>query len=313
MKRVVYFFCTGPDVDHVAFPVFESLRQLVKLEQTDIFVDEQPVLKQTDEKDNEFYFVRTHRVVCHDYPRYLPMMNQSFSDFDFAGLITWHEGQNAPDPIFSVHTTGDVDSGQFGNANPLYMHRLLWALERNRRKVGLEDFRVTTEGTHWSGIVYGNGNPEMIPHFPVPIVDIEIGSSKTSWANPLAAEALAKSLLEVFEDTGKVLKNLLCVGGVHFEQGFANAVFQEWEGNVFGISHILPNHWLVSGQYESESGAERLERCLESMEGGVHGIVFHDNLKGIYKERIRLLGEKYQVPVFKHKLLSRPKDIPWNR
>ena len=192
------------------------------------------------------------------------------------------------------------------------MHQLLWALERNRLKAGLDDYRVTTEGTHWSGIVYGDGNPELIRQYSVPIVDIEIGSSVDSWGNLAAVEVLAKSLLEVFEGTGKVLKNLLCFGGVHFEQGFANAVFQEWGCNAFGISHILPNHWLVSGQYEREAGLNRIEGCMETIEGGVAAIVFHDNLKGSYKELLRTVGKKYQIPTFKHKLLSHPEDIPWN-
>jgi len=113
-------------------------------------------------------------------------MKEHFSDFDLAGIITWHEGQNAPDKILTVHTTGDVDSGNFGPASPEYMRNLLLALERNRIKAELEDFSVTTEATHWSGMVYGGGTPDMIPQFPVPLLDIEIGSSPDSWPNETA-------------------------------------------------------------------------------------------------------------------------------
>lgn len=312
-KKAVYFLCINSDIDPMAGHVFDALSEIYKLVETQVTVDGYPVLKHLDDKRNEFYFVRTDKVVCHDYGRYLPIMNRHFSDFDMAGLVTWHEGQNAPDKILSVHTTGDVETGYFGNADPVYIHNLLLSLEKNRIAAGLEDFRITTEGTHWSGIVNNGGTPDMILQFSVPLVDIEIGSTQSSWSNPLASKVIAHALIDFFNGTGKKLKNLLCVGGVHFEPAFAAAVLQTWEDNAFGISHILPNHWLVSGHYELEDGLVKLENCIKSIKGGIDGIVFHDNLKGAYKEQLRLLGKKYNVPVFKHQLLRRPLEIQWNR
>lgn len=183
---------------------------------------------------------------------------------------------------------------------------------KNRIDVGLEDFRITTKATHWSGIINKGGTPDMIPQFPVPLVDIEIGSTQISWSNYLAAKVIALALADVFNSSTKELKNLLCVGGVHFEQAFANAVLQTWDNYAFGISHIIPNHWLASGQYEGEDGQAKFKNCVESIKGGISGIAFHDNLKVVYKGQIRLLGKKYNIPVFKHKLLRRPLDIPWN-
>ncbi len=310
-KKAVYFFCMNSEIDPVAERVFEALSQIYSFIETGTFIDGKPILKYLDNKNNELYFVRTAKVVCHDYRRYLPIMNKHFSDFDMAGLVTWHEGQNAPDAIFSVHTTGDVDSGYFGNANPLYMHNILLSLDKNRIEAGLEDFRTTTEATHWSGMIYNGGTPDMIPQFPVPLVDIEIGSTRDSWTNYKAAQVIAKALMNVFTDDNKKLKNLLCVGGVHFDPGFAGAVLKTWKDNVFGISHIVANQWLVTGQYEGEGGQAKLEGCIQSIQGGIFGIVFHDKLKGVYKEQVRMLGKKYNVPVFKHQLLRRPGDIPW--
>ncbi|HBW37372.1 D-aminoacyl-tRNA deacylase [Desulfosporosinus sp. BICA1-9] len=311
-KKVVYFFCMNSNIDPVAGHVFNALSEMYSLNETDINIDNNPVLKHSDDIGNEFYFVKTHKVVCHDYRHYLPIMNRYFSDFDMAGLVTWHEGQNAPDGILSVHTTGDVDSGYFGNVDPVYMHNLLWFLEKNRIDAGLEDFRITTEATHWSGMINNGGTPDMIPQFPVPLVDIEIGSTPQSWSNYSAAKVIAQALTNVFNSNGKTQKNLLCVGGVHFEPAFASAVLQTWEDNAFGISHIIPNHWLVTGQYESEDGQGKLENCVKSIKGGIAGIAFHDNLKGAYKEQLRILGKKYNIPVFKHQLLRRPLDILWN-
>lgn len=311
-KKAVYFFSINLDIDPVSGHVFHALSKLRHLIETNIIIDDNPVLKHLDDKGNEFYFVRTNKVICHDYRYYLPIMNCYFSDFDMAGLVTWHEGQNAPDRILSVHTTGDVETGYFGNANPVYMHNLLLSLEKNRIAAGLEGFRITTEGTHWSGIIHNGGTPDMIPQFPVPLVDIEIGSTPSSWSNPLASKAIAHALMDVFNNSGKNLKNLLCVGGVHFELSFATAVLQNWEDNAFGISHIIPNHWLITGKYECEDGQIKLENCINSIKGGIAGITFHDNLKGAYKNQLRLLGKKYNIPVFKHQLLRRPLDIPWN-
>ncbi|WP_409229046.1 D-aminoacyl-tRNA deacylase [Gudongella sp. SC589] len=310
-KKVVYYLATEENVDHVARRVYEVLEKGLQLEELEILVDGKPVMRHVDENNCIFDFVRTDRVVCHDYRRYLPIMKERFSDYHVAGLITWHEGENAPDGILSVHTTGDVETGSFGKANPRFMHNLLVALEKNRRDQNLVDFFVTTEATHWSGIVYGDIGPEAILEYEVPIMDIEIGSGEESWKNENAVRALAMSLLEIFEDDGLNLRNILCVGGTHFERGFSGEVFKKWDGCAFGISHIIPNQWLVSGEYENESGIEKLRACVDSIEGGIHGIAMHDGLKGAYKQQLRNLGEALGIPVFKHQFLRKPEEVKW--
>ncbi len=309
-KKAVFFLCVDP-FDHVAGAVFQASRDAFPLTETDISVDGNRALCSGDGFGNLVFFVPTRKVVSHDYVRYLPEMQRSFSDCDIAGIVTWHAGENAPDKIFTAHTTGDVASGNFGPAAPGYMRNILLAMEGYRREEGLEEYRVTTEATHWSGMVYGGGAPEMIPEFPVPMIDIEIGSSPESWNDERAAKVLAKSLGSVFTSDGKRVRNLLCAGGVHFDPSFAGAVFQEWDDCAFGVSHILANQWLVSGRYEEPSGEERLENCVRSIAGGIEGIVFHDNLKGVYKDRFRALGAEYGIPVFKHQALRRPETIPW--
>lgn len=310
-KRAVFYLAEDEKIDHVSALVFKTLLQLDTYTETDIIVDDSPVLIKKDKKENEFYFVRTQKVICHDYNRYLPEMLEYFSDFDIAGIVTWHEGANAPDNIFSVHTTGDVVSGNFGLANPQYMHNILVALEKNRINANLEDFSVTTEATHWSGMIYGDSSPDMILKYPVPIMDIEIGSSEESWKNPDAVKVLAKSLTEIFKEDGLELKNILCAGGKHFESGFSEEIFRIKDGYGYGISHIIPNQWLVTGEYETEKGQEKLELCVNSIAGGISAIAIHDGLKGIYKQQLRILGEKLGVPVFKHQKLRKPETIDW--
>lgn len=311
-KKAVYYFSIDSQLDPVGSGVFKQVNDLVELEETDIIIDENKVLKYIDKEGNHFYIVRTYKPVCHDYNYYLPLMNKYFSDFDMAGLVTWHEGQNAPDQVLTVHSTGDVNSANFGAANPYYMRNLLLAIESNRIAAALDEFKVATEATHWSGIIYDEGNPGLILDYKVPIVDIEIGSSENSWSNETAAKVLARSLFSVFTGDNKKIYSILCAGGTHFEPAFINAVLLENEEKAFAISHILPNQWLVAGEYDGPEGMVKLEKCVNSIVGKISGVAFHDGLKGVYKEQLRELARRNNIPDFKHQLLRRPSDIQWS-
>lgn len=312
-RKAVYYMAVKEGVDHVAAPVYSYIDSILSLTERNIKVDGYPVLEYIDDNGNLFWFVRTEKVVCHEYNRYLPVMLEYFSDFDVAGLITWHEGENAPDKVFSVHTTGDVDTGNFGPASPEYMHNLLVWLEKKRVGEGLDDFSVTTEATHWSGVMYGDASPELISLYEVPIMDIEIGSTEESWREAKAAKVLAASLFKIFDGDGLSLKNILCTGGTHFDKAFSGEIFRTWEDKAYGISHIIPNQWLVTGGYDGDRGLEKLKACVESINGGIHGIAMHDGLKGAFKEKMRELGKVYEVPVFKHQQLRKPEIIEWSK
>ena len=211
-KKAVYFFCDNLEKDPVASRIYGISKQLFNLEESKVTVDGYPVLSFQDAAGNVFQYVRTNEVISHDYPHYLPILNQHFADYDFGGVVNWHEGQNAPEAILTVHTTGDVPSGEFGAANPVYMRNMLLAIEENRKIHGLDNFSTLTEATHWSGIPYG-GSPTLVPQYPVPLVDIEIGSSPINWSNSEAAKVIAQSLPQVFERNDKNIRSLLCVGG----------------------------------------------------------------------------------------------------
>ena len=176
-------------------------------------------------------------------------------------------------------------------------------------RLGMEDYFVVPEATHWSGVTETNSDASLLLEFPVPMMDIEIGSELESWNDPRAVEALANALLHVFDEEETVVQNLLCVGGVHFEPGFAEAVHAAWDGQAFGITHILANQWLVAGTYEDETGVERASNAVDAIAGGIQGIAFHDKMKGCYKDLVRALGEKYQVPIYKHQKLRKPEEL----
>lgn len=311
--KAVYYICNNKNWGHVSARVWELLEKEGFLKnKTDITFDSMPVYKYIDDNGNEFYFVSTKTALCLDYRKYLPDMNKYFNNFDMSAMVTWHEGPNSPQKVLTVHSLGDLNSGIFGPINTNYMHNLLRGYKLEKDDLGLEDFTVVTEATHWSGAHSEDSDAALLIEYNVPMVDIEVGSEPESWENDNACLALARALLHVFDDDGKKIHNILCVGGVHFETNYSDAAFADWGDNeCFGVSHILANQWLVSGEYENENGFNRACDCVDSIEGGIEAIAFHDKLKGCYKDLVRKLGEYYNVPILKHQKLRKPEEIEW--
>ncbi|MCL1982023.1 MAG: hypothetical protein FWG53_02885, partial [Clostridiales bacterium] len=62
------------------------------------------------------------------------------------------------------------------------------------------------------------------------------------------------------------------------------------------------------GEYEN-GGLEKVEKAVKSIIGGIDAVVFHEGLKGAYKQLCRDTGEKYNVPARKHKALRSPEEL----
>ncbi len=307
MYKAVYFLCIDPKKDHVAPGVMAKCEEIHDLHEIDIVVDGKNVLEYVDPKGNLIHLVRTDSIICVEFDHYLPILQELFSDYDFAGTVNWHEGPHSPDKVLTVHTLGDVDTGNFGLSNPKWFKNLLCAVEDARQELKLDDFMTLSEATHWSGVRYG-ADPADLLKYPVPMVDIEIGSIPESFANPTAQKALAMALIHTF-DKDIDLKVLLGVGGVHFETNFANIVLNR--EYPISIGHIIPNQWLVSGGYnDEESGNAKMDKAAESIIGGIDGIVFHDKMKGTYKDRCRQLSARKNIPAFRHKILKDMESLP---
>lgn len=308
--KAVYYIAFNEDWGHVHHKVWKVLEEEGYLkEKTITTIDGKDAYRYVDEKGDEFHFVPTDRAICLDYPKYLPFMNEHYGDFDVSGMVTWHEGAAAEPNVLTCHSIGDMDSGYFSPEKPRLMRNIMMGMRRHLDELGLTEYRVHTEGTHWSGVHNGVGHPELIPEYPVPIMDLEVGSDESSWGDDLACKALALSLMDIFTDDGKTVHNLLCVGGVHFDPNFAQAVFEEWGNDAFGVTHILANQWLVTGEYENEEGFQKAVNCVEAIEGGIEAVVMHDKAKACYKDLARNIGEKYGVPVFKHQRLRKPEGM----
>ena len=286
MRKAVYFFCTDYERDEVAPRVLNYLKENYDLKLADFKFANRDVYEYHDDRGNLFSFVETDKVLSYDYDLYIPLLNKYFKDYDVAGVVNWHGGKNAPDKILTVHSTGDVVGKIF-------------------------DFTTMTEATHWTGTIQGQ-DINLIDKYQVPIFDIEIGSTLESWKNPIAESVLANSLFRVFDDDIKPelkdIKVLLCTGGMHFEETFSNIIINTEK--PVSIGHILSNQWMVQGEYDKEENYQYLKKCVDSISMKVDGIVIHDNLKSAYKNVVKKLGEELGVPVFKHKKLKKPSDLP---
>ena len=305
-KKAVYFFCIDYERDEVAPRVLDYLKNNYPLTLSDKKFDNRNIYEYIDSDNNLFSYVETDKVLSYDYDKYIPILNELFADYDVGGVVNWHGGEKAPDKILTVHTTGDVVGGIFAPSNPLYLRNLLVAMEKHRIENNLDDFKVMTEGTHWTGTIQG-GNINLIDKYNVPLFDIEIGSTLESWTNEIAIKTLATSLQDVFSDNDDI-KILLCTGGMHFEDTFSNIIIDK--NYKISVGHVLPNQWLVQGEYDKDEKYELLKKCVNSIDGKIDGIVIHDNLKSGYKNQIKKLADELNVPTFKHKRLRNPSELP---
>lgn len=305
-KKAVYFFCTDYEKDEVAPRVLDYLKNNYPLKLSDTKFNNGNIYDYIDENNSLFTYVETDKVLSYDYDKYIPILNKLFSDYDVAGVVNWHGGEKAPDKILTVHSTGDVIGGIYAPSHHLYLRNLLVSMEKHRLENNLNDFKVMTEGTHWTGTIRG-GDINLIDKYNVPLFDIEIGSTLESWSNEVAVKVLATSLQDVFSDEDSV-KVLLCTGGMHFEDTFSNIIIDK--DYKISVGHVLPNQWLVQGEYDKDEKYELLKKCTQSIVGNIDGIVIHDNLKSGYKNQIKKLADELNVPTFKHKKLRNPKDLP---
>lgn len=303
MNTVAYFMCMDTAHDEVAPLVMREIEAMIELKPLDWHVDDYPVLEYKDHKDNRFLFIRTQVVLCQDQKRYQSVLDQ-LKDCALIGMVNWHGGQNAPDKILAIHTAGNVITGHFPPSKPLYASNIARALEAHREEMALDDFRVTTEATHWSGIVY-DGEVEWLDDLHAPLVDIEIGSTSESYNNMTAVKIIAKSIMDVFSSDHHY-PTVLYVGGMHFEDTITNAVLNPT--HPVNLTHIIPTRWIDNESYAGEAGIAKLKACIASIEGGIDGFVIHEKLKKPAKDLVRALSEELSLPIVKRKAFKTPEN-----
>ncbi len=303
-KRYGISICDDLDRDPVGPRVLEALLRRANPEPTDLCVDGRPVLRSERLHGVEYLVARTTDVLSHDYERYLPELAGVLEAVSAIALVNWHEGGSAPDPIFCVHTTAEVADGLFPPAEPAFTGALLRSIEAARRGRDLERFRTLTEGSHWSGTQHSSPAGQVMD-CRVPVIDVEIGSTRGAWSDPEAADVLAQGVLDVGAWLQPSLPVLLFVGGTHFERSMSEAVLGERPPFDVDPAHILPNQWVAHAGYEGSQGVERLVRCARSVRGGVHAFIFHDKLQGPIKASVRAAAEELGIPCYNHKQLRK--------
>ncbi|VWD23880.1 D-aminoacyl-tRNA deacylase [Burkholderia contaminans] len=302
MKHIVLAFCTDLDKDPVSAHVLARLLGSGIDWQAEGTLDGHPVLR-AQSGGVRYDLLQLDQVLSHDYRRYAPRLNEAFGDADAIVIVNWHEGKNAPDRIFTVQTTGDMESGTFSPVDPAITRSLFLAVEHERRKAGLDSYSTWMEATHWSGPLYGAQPGSLVSAVTPSVIDLEIGSTADAWANPDAADVLVRALLTAGEHAAQPAISLLCIGGTHFEPGFTQLLRDYGDTQGLALSHVLPNHWLVAHDYDSPERLKDLIACARSIKGGVDAIAFHDNLKAAHKQQVRNLAQELRVPALSHRKL----------
>ena len=172
-------------------------------------------------------------------------------------------------PTLSVHPIGNFSTADFGGrpgtlcrSSPHFMTSALRNLASNAK--GLE-FNVSFETTHHG------------PSVNAPAFYIEIGSYEELWGREDAAEAIAKSILEIKDDS---YPTVVCIGGGHYAPRFTEVAL----ARKVAIGHMAANYALdaldaeMIGQMTSKSEAAKK-------------VYFHK--KGMPKPAYRQLRERF--------------------
>jgi D-tyrosyl-tRNA(Tyr) deacylase len=291
----IFFFCDDLSRDPCASNVFREVASLPGVSQADVEFDGFPVLCARRVDGSIGFFVRTKDVVSNDYARYAGAISEHFENARLAIVVNWHEGANAPDNVITFHSTGDVTAGVYGPTAPSMFSAYTRALERERSRGTLSDYKTLVEATHWSGVMYGS-RAEQINAYHRPIYDMEIGSSSACWSDPRACGALARVCVFGPEPTTDGSTIIYC-GGVHFEENVTAAVLSgRWH-----VGHVLPNHWLVAGDYATTEGRTKLESCLISYLEIPTLIALHKGLASKFRESIVKFADTAKLASITHK------------
>lgn len=171
-------------------------------------------------------------------------------------------------PTLTVHPIGNYSSADFGGrpgtlcpTAPNLMTSAMRNLKRNA--MGLE-WDVSFETTHHGPLVNS------------PVFYIEIGSYEELWERKDAAEAVAKSILEISDEGDPVL---LCIGGGHYAPRFTEIALTR----KVAIGHMAAN-------YALEALNTDMILQMSSKSVGAKRVYFHK--KGMPKSAYRELRER---------------------
>ena len=134
-------------------------------------------------------------------------------------------------PTLSVHTPGNLGEASLGglpkkvSISPASaMKEALIAMKKAQEEMSLK-YEVSYECTHHG------------PSLNVPTMFVELGSSPRQWADPDAAEAVARGALAA-ASTEKVYPTFLGIGGPHYNAKFTRKALT----TEIAFGHIIPKY-----------------------------------------------------------------------
>jgi len=172
-------------------------------------------------------------------------------------------------PTLTVHPIGNFSSADYGGKPgtlcPAAPHLMTAALRRLRENAKGLSWDVSFETTHHG------------PTVSSPVFYIEIGSYEELWDRKEAADAIAKTLLELEPREDPVV---LCVGGGHYAPRFTEVALSR----RMSVGHMAAN-------YALEALSPGMISQMSTKSGEAKKVYFHR--KGMPKPAYRELRERF--------------------
>lgn len=174
-------------------------------------------------------------------------------------------------PTLTVHPIGNYSSADFGGRPgtlcPTAPNLMTSALRNLKRNAAELEWDVSFETTHHGPLVNS------------PVFYIEIGSYAELWDRKDAAEAIAKSILEIRDEGDPVV---LCIGGGHYAPRFTEVALTR----KVAIGHMAANYALKALSTE-------MIQQMSAKSAGAKRVYFHR--KGMPKPAYRELRERFAM------------------
>jgi D-aminoacyl-tRNA deacylase len=153
---------------------------------------------------------------------------------DTVVCVSRHSSESGK-PTLTAHVPGNLGSEapmggearRLALADPYRLRSAIISLQEATEKLDLKDYSVSLEATH-------HGPTELT----VPVLFIEVGSTRKQWGDTRAGEAAASAAMRAAMERS-VGKSAVGFGGGHYAPKHTRYVLEEG----FAVGHIIPEHF----------------------------------------------------------------------
>jgi len=220
-------------------------------------------------------------------------LNETNLNPDFLIFASRHTSKTAR-PAFLVHTTGNWSkTADFGGVpqdlslTSALLHKAGFiSLVEKEFSLNLSDFSVDIEVTH-------HGPTKL----KIPLIFMELGSSKTEWSIIDAGELVAKIVIITIHNYLKLKKKgdqEICIGfgGTHYAPNFRRLI----ENSNLAISFICPKYYIQ--ELNGEMIAEMIRNTAEEVD---YFLIDWKGTNSADKKHLIPLLEEFDIPIKKTK------------